>query len=344
MPPNINLQPGSTNAAAVKQLQDWLVSKGYLTKEQAATGPGIYGPQTTQAVLKAQQALGVDNSSGPGYWGPKTIAAVAGNGTAPQTYTTPNGTNVDMNGNIVSTQPKTQKELDDAYLSAVTTHPTFAGNSADQLAYAASTGDYSKLLNSEGKPFSAADQAAAVTQATADISPYYQAEQNKETQDTEAELASKKAAYEKYLSDQATNFQTEKTNQDQTAANQGVLFSGARVQKLNNLKDVYDKNQAAQKSAYATDVGSTARNFGYKYGDSAANGLSSYFNAGGNTYNPNVATGGVGSSGLSSVYNANQGFQGTEVNASKAEAQKRAAGLLYNKGNKLTGTGYTNQY
>lgn len=347
MYPTTPLQPGSTNTAAVKQLQNWLVANGYMTQAQVNTGYGTYGPQTTQAVIKAQQSLGVDNSSGPGYWGPKTIAAVSG-GSTPSTstsiFTTPSGMKVNVNGNPVGAPPKTQAQVDAEYAAATAAHPAFAGNKPEDLTYATTTGDFSKLLNSEGKPFSAADQAAAVTQGTADVSPYYQAEQLKETQDTESSLAQKAADYEKYLADQKTKFETEKATQDQTAANQGVLFSGSRVQKLQSLESAYNSDQAAKKAAVGADIGNTARDFGYKYGDTAANGLSKYYSLGGNTYNANVATGGVGSAGLSSIYSGGQGFQGTQVNAAKTEAQKRAAGYLYNKGNKLLSTGYTNQY
>lgn len=69
------LQPGATGDA-VKQLQDMLVSLGLMTAAQVATGPGIYGPQTTAAVKALQEQLGVDNSTGPGYFGPRTIAAL----------------------------------------------------------------------------------------------------------------------------------------------------------------------------------------------------------------------------------------------------------------------------
>lgn len=73
--PTTALEPGSTNTAAVKQLQDFLVSQGFMTQAQVNTGYGTYGPQTTASVLAYQKAQGVDYSSGPGYWGPKSIAA-----------------------------------------------------------------------------------------------------------------------------------------------------------------------------------------------------------------------------------------------------------------------------
>lgn len=87
--PTTALQPGSTDTAAVKALQDYLVKEGYMTQAQVDTGYGTYGPQTTAAVLALQKKLGVDYSSGPGYFGPKTIAALqAGNKVVPNT--TPN--------------------------------------------------------------------------------------------------------------------------------------------------------------------------------------------------------------------------------------------------------------
>ncbi len=73
--PSVNLQPGDTGAQ-VKQLQDYLVSKGLMTQAQVDTGYGTYGPQTTAAVAALQKSLGVDNSTGVGYFGPRTISAL----------------------------------------------------------------------------------------------------------------------------------------------------------------------------------------------------------------------------------------------------------------------------
>ena len=92
--PTTVLQPGSTDTASVKALQDYLVKTGYMTQAQVNTGYGTYGPQTTAAVKALQAKLGIDNSSGPGYFGPKTIAALqAGNVTSPNT--TPGGVTAD---------------------------------------------------------------------------------------------------------------------------------------------------------------------------------------------------------------------------------------------------------
>ena len=77
--PTTSLSPGATGPE-VQKLQDYLVSKGYLTQAQVNTGYGTYGPQTTAAVKKLQADLGVDASSGPGHWGPKTASAVQSSG------------------------------------------------------------------------------------------------------------------------------------------------------------------------------------------------------------------------------------------------------------------------
>lgn len=239
---------------------------------------------------------------------------------------------------------KTQAQVDAEYAGAVQQHPVFAGNSPEAIAYATTTGDFSGLMNSQGKPFSAADQQAAVRKAEAELSPFYQAEKLKETQDTESSLKAKQLSFQNFLEDEKAKFETEKATQDQTAADRGVLFSGGRAQKLQQLTDTFNRSQSSKLASVGSDIGDTARNFGYKFGDTAAQSLSQYFNLGKNNYNANVATGGVTSGGLSSIYNANQGFQGTQINTAKSEAQKRAALALANKGNKLVGSGYTNQY
>jgi peptidoglycan hydrolase-like protein with peptidoglycan-binding domain len=320
MYPNTNLQPGQTGPE-VKKLQDFLVSQGLMTQEQVATGPGIYGPQTTAAVNAWQQKNGVDNTSGPGYWGPKSIAAAS----APA------------------------KDYS-AYDAAFANHPIVKayeakGNSVEDLSYATSTGDFSGLTNQFGQPFSIEDQQAALAQGEEDNRLYYEALKQKETADTEAALAQKQADYQNYLLTSGQNFEQDKGTLDQTAANSGVLFSGSRVQKEKNLQRAYTQDQASKLGSYGRDVANMASDYQYKYGNDAAGGLSKYYSAGGNTYNPNVATGGVSSTGLSSIYNPNQfNYQGTRTTERKAEANKRAAGYLWNKGNKLLASGYNNQY
>lgn len=81
--PSTYLETGSKDTASVKQLQDFLVSGGYLDKTAFGadnSGYGVYGPKTTAAVAALQSKLGVDNSTGVGQFGPRTIAALTTQG------------------------------------------------------------------------------------------------------------------------------------------------------------------------------------------------------------------------------------------------------------------------
>jgi len=249
---------------------------------------------------------------------------------------------------ITATTVLTQEQLDalnKSYADALKTHALAATNTPETILNSYLTGDWSGVSDSTGKPFSLADQQAALASSEAALKPYYEAQTQKDTQDAEALMKQKQLDYQNYLDTQATKFQEDKTTLDQSAANQGVLFSGGRTQKERSLQGAYEKAQAYKQASTGADIASVARDFAYKQGSPAAGGLSQYYNLGGQNYNPGVATGGVTPGGLSSVYNAGgYPFQGTSVVTAKAEAQKRAAGMLWNKGNKLLSTGYTNQY
>jgi murein L,D-transpeptidase YcbB/YkuD len=332
MYPNTNLQPGQTGQE-VKKLQDFLVSKGLMTPEQVATGPGIYGPQTTAAVKKFQQQNGVDNTSGPGYWGPRTISAASGAGAS--------NSNASDLGTPLTPEEKRKALSENPLTSSYISY----GNTAEQLQNAYETGDWSTMTDETGKPFSIEDQQAALEQAKAIDEAYYSQLKEKETADTEATLAAKQAAYQDYLLTSGQNFEADKGTLDQNAANQGVLFSGGRKQKEANLQRGYEQEQASKLRNLTSDIGQASRDYQYAYGNDAAKGLSQYYKAGGNTYNPNVATGGVGSSGLSSIYKPKTyNFAGTRIGEQMATANKKASGILWNKGNKLLATGNQNQY
>lgn len=246
--------------------------------------------------------------------------------------------------------PETQESVDKKYAEAAAKNPAIAtlakgGSSLDEIINGLSTGDLSGIVDWQGQPFSIADQQAALTKANEDTKLFYEAQKAKDTADAEATLAKKQADYQDYLIQSGQNFQADKTKSDQQAADSGVLFSGSRVQREKNLARAYEQDQATKLRNTANDIGSTARDFQYKYGDEAAGGLSKSYNLGSNTFNPNVATGGVSSGSLASVYNPNKyNFQGTENTARAANANTRAAGYLWNKGNKLLSTGYTNKF
>lgn len=247
-------------------------------------------------------------------------------------------------------QIETQESVDNRYAEAAANNPAIAeltqgGSSIQEIINALSTGDLTGIVDWQGQPFSVEDQQKALTQATEDTRLYYEALETKETADTEAILAQKTADYQDYLINTGQMFEADKLKSDQQAADRGVLFSGSRVQKEKNLQRAYEQDQASQQRRMASSIGTTARDFQYKYGGEAASGLSDYYNLGSNIYNPKVATGGVSQTNLSSIYNPSAyDFQGTRKVERSAAAQTRAAGFLWNKGNKLLATGYKNQY
>lgn len=264
--------------------------------------------QSTLSLQKQLNALGA-NLKPDGILGPKTLAAAT-------KYMTPG----------LQNNPITAQHL--------------AQNSADSLTYAASSGDYSGLKNSQGQPFSLADQQKAQKQAETDLQGFQNAQTQYDTANAEDLLAQKKQDYNDKLSKNQTDFQTQLDNTNQNAQDNGVLLSGGAYQKRMNLKNTFDQNQVSALATAGRDIGNTARDYEYKYGTGNANNLSQYYKLGSNSYNPNVATGGATSNGLSRIYNTGQGdYQGTQLNTNKAAVQQRAAGFLWNKGNKIVGGG-----
>ena len=251
---------------------------------------------------------------------------------------------------IQTPEQKTQASVDSEYAAAIENNPAIAelmqgGSSVTDIINALSTGDLTGIVDWQGQPFSTQDQQEALTKGMEDNKLFYEAQQTKDTADEEANLAQKSSDYQDYLINAGQQFEADKTKSDQSAADRGVLFSGSRVQKEKNLQRAYSQDQASNRNRYSNSIGNTARDFQYKYGNEAAGGLSKYYNLGQNTYNPNVATGGVGQGNLSSIYNpSDYNFQGTKNTERSANANTRAAGYLWNKGNKLLATGYKNQY
>lgn len=333
----------------IKDLQDELVRKGYLTQAEVDTGYGTYGPRTTAAVKRLQDNLVSQGymtqaqvNTGYGTFGPQTTRAVQAAAQAPQKPQTPQTPQAPQ-----GQRPPTQEEI----AAEVSAHPTMAPlvqkYGTPEAAWAASGGDISQFQDQYGQPFSQEDQTKALSDSEAALDPYYKAEREKDTADTEALFAKDKSDFQSYLDTSGDNFQSDKAKLDQTAADQGVLFSGGRVQKQQNLQKSYLNDQNDKLNTLTSNVGNAARDYQYKYGNTNANApaLSQYYQAPTNNYNASVARGGVTPGGLSSVYNTGAyNFQGTEINKAKSEAQKRAAGLLFNKGNKLVAGGYKNQY
>ena len=255
-----------------------------------------------------------------------------------------------QNNWIAPAAAESQESVDAKYNEAVANNPviselTKGGSTLEEIINALSAGDLTGIVDWNGQPFSAEDQQAFLTQANEENKAYYEALQAKDTADAESAMAQKQADYQDYLINSGQQFEADKSKSDQQAANQGVLFSGSRVQREQKLERAYTQDQESYKNRIGSSIGTTARNFQYDYGDEAAEGLSKYYNLGGNTYNAKTAQGGVTQNALSSAYNPSQfDFQGTRNTERSANSNTRAAGYLWNKGNKLLATGSNNQF
>jgi len=318
----------------IKTLQQQLNAKGAGLKVD-----GILGPKTTAAM---NQFATTAAASAPSPTGMSTQDIMA-----LQNQLNAQGAGLKVDGIL---GPKTTSAMNSAVSKSLSTNPATQSlvqqNSPDAILNAYMSGDWSGVNDVTGQPFAQDQIDDAVRRSEAVLAPAYKAQEAFDRANIESTLGGAQDQYNQFLQGEATDFKAEKEQQDQTAADQGVLFSGSRYQKLNNLSDKYEQRQANQLSTLGRQVGDTARNYQYKYGDQAAGKLSDYYNLGGQTYNANVAGGKVGNaSTLSSVYNPSAyKFQGTAPVANKANAQVRAAGLLANRANKLTPYGYKNQF
>ena len=196
----------------------------------------------------------------------------------------------------------------------------------------------SSSLAQENQPFSEDIRKEEREKAQKAAEPYWEELSEYERANTEEMLRQKQLQYQNFLANAREAFQKEKEQQDQTSADQGVLFSGGRYQKLQKLGDTYKQNEDYQRSLYGGDIAATARDYQYAYGDKAARKLSDYYRLGTNVYNPNVAQGGAKQGTSSRIYKpSSYDFYGTREKSKLSDIDQRTAGLLWNKSNKLTG-------
>lgn len=295
-------------AQEIKNLQTQLNAKGANLKID-----GIMGPKTQAAM---SQFASAPITSTPTTVSNQTIADL-------QRHLNKYGANLKVDGIL---GPQTAQIMDTAVSRALSTNPATKN----------------VINQTTGKPFGEESMQEAIARAEADLAPGYNAQEQYDTANVASGLEGAQDQYGQFLNTEAENFQAEKEQQDQNAADQGILFSGSRYQKLNNLSNKYDQRQKDQLTNLGRSVGNTARDYQYKYGDQAASKLSDYYNYGGQNYNANVAGGKVTNKPtLSSVYNPNQyNFAGTIPSANKAQAYSNASLLQKNKANKLVTGGY----
>lgn len=234
----------------------------------------------------------------------------------------------------------------DAIARALAQNPDYkkyAGNNTPAAILAAyESGNWAGVTDLTGKPFTDEQQQAAVREAERVLGPAYEAEKTYDTAAVEDALGGALNEYNTFQRDNEISFDQNKQALDENAADKGVLFSGARIQKQNDLRRMYANRDADARRRLASTIGGTARNYQYTYGDDAARGLSSYYQVpGAQTYNPSVARGGVrtGSTPATVYTPGSYSFQGTKPVAQKAAVQTRAAGVLANRANKLSLSG-----
>lgn len=240
----------------------------------------------------------------------------------------------------------TSAAMSSAISKSLSTNPdakAYAGaNDPTAILNAYVTGDWSGVSSLSGKPFTDEQQAAAVTQAETALAPAYKAQLENDRATTEDTLRGNQEGLADSESADAQQFGKDKNALDQNAADQGVLFSGSRIQKQNDLRTAYQDRDAQARRGAAEHAATTARGYQYNYGNEEAGKLSSMYNLpDAPTYDAGVAGGKVTPGRtLSAAYDPSKyNFQGTKPVAQGAAVQTRAANLLANRANKLTLSG-----
>jgi hypothetical protein len=237
-----------------------------------------------------------------------------------------------------------------AVAASISANPDIAnyvtGSDPTAIADAYMTGDWSKVTDLTGKPFTPEQQQAAVSEAERVLGPAYREAETMDRVDTEDALREGQQGFQDFQSGERKAFITDKDALDRDAAERGILFSGARTQKLNDLRTSYAEREAITRRGVANAANTNARNYQYQYGDEAAKKLSGLYSLpGSSTFNPSKPGGGVTQGGVASVYQPTKyNFQGRKPIAQKVQVQTRAAGQLANTANKLTTSGYGNKF
>lgn len=348
MYPTQNLQPGMTGDA-VRQLQQYLVSQGFLTQEKMNTGPGIYGPATTAAVKALQQKLGVDNSTGPGYWGPRTIQAIS----QPTRELPPPVVQPTQQPSPQPTPQPTQPTPQPPPLSVSPPQPSPEATRTKQLEAVVATIPGLKesydILNlklqqqlESGKKvnpdLTITPELAQkfVDDATKELDPYYQELINQHKQDLTISFRQLQEDYTKDIERAQQPFQQTLENQDITEANQGTAFSSGRVQReqqtvneqQQKLDDTFTQAQrGVEKTGLTSERAIGSRNFA----DLGIPSLQSY-SAQRNMIAPQGSLTATGAP--RTLYTPQGGLFGELPASQKVATEKRAGELTTNELNK----------
>lgn len=223
-----------------------------------------------------------------------------------------------------------------------------AGNDPASILSAFQSGDWSGITSLTGQPFTPEQQQSAVAEATKTLDPAYKAATQYDTEGTQDTLQKNQDQLGDFETDQAKQFTKDKDTLDQSASDNGVLFSGARVQKNNDLRTTYETADMRARRNANEAANTAGRNYAYAYGDNnIPRSISDLYSLPGATsYNANVAHGAeTPSTTLSAAYTPGPvTYQGTKPVAQQTAIQTRAAGLLANRANKMSLSGYATKF
>ncbi|RKH52408.1 peptidoglycan recognition protein family protein [Corallococcus llansteffanensis] len=116
----------------VKQLQDGLVKLGYLTKAQAATGPGTFGSLTEGAVKKFQAANKLPTT---GFYGEQTAAALKKALAKPPVQTPPTQPGKFTKPAVISAPSPNSDSRNGTDIDTIVLHHTGSNNGKGDLAW-----------------------------------------------------------------------------------------------------------------------------------------------------------------------------------------------------------------
>lgn len=251
---------------AVKQLQDYLVSIGLMSRAQVNTGYGTYGPQTTAAVKALQQQLGVDNSTGPGYWGPRTISAVSSqgaSGTSAQAPATNQWYDLASQDPFIATLLK-----DPAKRAQFDSLPDELKPAFIQTAMSLGKSIESGKVVNPNIEISPSQLRKFYAQAQTELDPYYNEQFNQLKGNLDLSLKRMEDDYNRVVAQSKDPFQQTLKNQANQEANQGTAFSSGRIERenrtigntQNSLDDLYRGVQRGGQDllrGYESQVGSS---------------------------------------------------------------------------------------
>ena len=210
-------------------------------------------------------------------------------------------------------------------------------NSVENIVNGFFSNNLSSIVDITGQPFTKKQQRAAVAEAERVFNPGFKAQAAFDQSVVEDTLRGQQEDFGQFQQAEEQMFGDQKDQLDNSAADQGVLFSGSRLQKQNDLRNTFQDREAIQRGRTQDNIRTTARNNQFARGDKNARGLSDFYDLPGQSqFNAGVAGGQVSQSGLSSAYNPSEfKFQGTRNVANTAAVQQRAANTLTNTARKL---------